>query len=79
MEHTKTRTTCDDCNPLWDRKLNVKSIQLCPLHAAAPELLKALEVAAERFRAIAEGVGGDCMESDWADELDTVIKKAHQP
>jgi hypothetical protein len=39
------RRTCDDCNPLWDRKLNVKAIQLCPLHAAAPALLEALEAA----------------------------------
>jgi hypothetical protein len=42
-KHTPKRRTCDDCNPLWDRKLNVKAIQLCPLHAAAPKLLEALE------------------------------------
>ena len=39
MEHT----TCDNCEVSWDRQHNIKDIVLCPLHAAAPELLKALE------------------------------------
>jgi hypothetical protein len=43
MEHTPKRGTCDDCEVNWDRKGNVKDIVLCPLHAAAPDLLAALE------------------------------------
>jgi len=45
---TQTQTrTCDDCNPVWDRKFNVKAIQLCPLHATSPALKEALENARE--------------------------------
>ena len=41
------QSTCDDCSLSWDRKFNVKDIVLCPLHAAAPDLLAALEEATE--------------------------------
>ena len=43
MEHTPKRGTCDDCEVNWDRKGNVKTVVLCPLHTAAPALLEALE------------------------------------
>ena len=35
--------TCDNCSLTWTRDHNVKDIVLCPLHAAAPVLLAALE------------------------------------
>ncbi len=43
MTDKHTPRTCDDCGVTWDRKHNLKDIVLCPLHAAAPELLEALE------------------------------------
>lgn len=43
MEHTPKRGTCDDCSLTWDRRGNVKDVVLCPLHAAAAQLLEALE------------------------------------
>lgn len=33
---------CMNCLPLWDRKGNVKAIQLCGYHQLVPELVKAL-------------------------------------
>ena len=40
-------TTCENCSLTWTRDHNVKDIVLCPLHAAAPALLAALEHIAE--------------------------------
>jgi len=35
--------TCFDCNPLWDRKGNVKAIRLCNKHSATDEILEAVK------------------------------------
>ena len=38
-----SKQTCDNCSVTWTRDHNVKDIILCPLHAAAPDLLAAME------------------------------------
>ena len=43
-----SKQTCDTCSVTWDRKMNLKDILLCPLHAAAPDLLAALEQLVQR-------------------------------
>ena len=43
----RTFQTCSDCSLTWDRTYSPKDIVLCPLHAAAPKLLAALESIAE--------------------------------
>ncbi len=45
MEHTPKNcdTLSGPCGLTWDRQHNVKTIQFCPLHAAAPAMLEALE------------------------------------
>ena len=39
--NTCKQFTAEGCSLEWDRKGNPKQIRYCPLHAAAPELLKA--------------------------------------
>ncbi len=48
MTHTCSKQhTPEGCHLTWDRKNNVKDIVLCPMHAAAPELLEALRQIAD--------------------------------
>jgi hypothetical protein len=75
------RRTCDDCNPLWDRKLNVKAIQLCPLHAAAPALLSALEHCASAIAVNLEGTSPETEGTFWFsayDEARAAIEAANK-
>lgn len=66
MKTMKAKRTCNAC--FWDDDLDEPSVALCPLHAAAPDLLEACKAV------YAYEIGENCL--TWEEGVIQLIKKA---